>query len=367
MGDSVEEAAAKEARRRKIKQLEASLFGGDAANKGTTGLPELQRVGEYSAQYGLAERRKKESALPSIRKTAKKMFFPDPRRTGKGYEALNHSDEETEQLIDSAVTDGESGDDNRARSHTNSHSNGRRQSQQGAGHRRSSSTTTSANLLRSEVEQLDQSIKHLISDPKQEVIDNIKRRHGVNSMSRSPSFDPSSMMTGSVTNVAAAATGGLGRASVLDSNSPYYQQPQQPRRSRSMNSVQSDNAERVQNLDPRFANQSALPPPSSSGESGEDSGQRTGSSPMPEIKAALPVRGALHPIQAPTNNLNGKGKKKKGKKKFSLGQTLGLSSPGPNNGSNRGRSPSISDKFTDVVSYPESLPRYGTQKQQQTS
>ena len=39
-------AAVKAARKKKIRQLEASLFGGGGSDV-TTGLPELQRVGEY--------------------------------------------------------------------------------------------------------------------------------------------------------------------------------------------------------------------------------------------------------------------------------------------------------------------------------
>ena len=71
----------KEARRQKIKQLEASLFGGNVPTQSremVTGLPDLQRVDEYSVRYGLAEQRKKSSALPSLKKQAKKLFgcFP---------------------------------------------------------------------------------------------------------------------------------------------------------------------------------------------------------------------------------------------------------------------------------------------------
>ena len=41
-------AAVKAARKKKIRQLEASLFGGgNGSDDVTTGLPELQRVGEY--------------------------------------------------------------------------------------------------------------------------------------------------------------------------------------------------------------------------------------------------------------------------------------------------------------------------------
>ena len=62
------EEAAKEARRRKIRQLEASLFGQQEKDFSDviTGLPELQKVDEYSSRFGQAEQRKK-SALPTLR------------------------------------------------------------------------------------------------------------------------------------------------------------------------------------------------------------------------------------------------------------------------------------------------------------
>ena len=62
----------KEARRRKIRQLEASLFGatGIAGDEATTGLPELQRVNEYAAQFGHAEQRKNKTNLPSLQRAS---------------------------------------------------------------------------------------------------------------------------------------------------------------------------------------------------------------------------------------------------------------------------------------------------------
>ena len=47
-------------------------------------------------------------------------------------------------------------------------------------------STDSKSILKSEVEQLDDSIKHLVKDPKAEVLENIKRRHGI---TKSPSVD----------------------------------------------------------------------------------------------------------------------------------------------------------------------------------
>ena len=64
-------AAVKAARKKKIRQLEASLFGGVGGSDVTTGLPELQRVGEYNSTFNTAERRSKASSgsgLPALKK-----------------------------------------------------------------------------------------------------------------------------------------------------------------------------------------------------------------------------------------------------------------------------------------------------------
>ncbi len=377
--DQSSSEAEKEARRQKIKQLEASLFGG-TQDSVTTGLPELQRVDEYSAQFGLAERtkpRRKESALPNLKKQAKKIFFPDPARRkgeksgGKGYEALVHSDndEEEEDFIledDRAVVASPQQQQQQQQQPSQALFKSRRRS--------SATTTNSTNLLKSEVEQLDHSIKHLVSDPKKEVLENLKKRHG---FSRSPSFDPSSSNNsgvgfGSVTNVGAAPNAGLSRASLLDNGDDWGRLGTPPdslsgRRSRSMVGLATeatdspDRRAAIQRLDPRFANQSALAPPSSpslvSGDE-EDSSRLSAVSPssssaagMPEIKASLPVRGmkkdALQPLPIPIGANATKVKKKKSKKKFSLGL-----------GSKKGSSSNdYADNFTNVAAMEDGLPR----------
>ena len=59
----MDSAEAKEARRRKIRQLEASLFGGATLSNSSypgddviVGLPDLQNVDEFQSQFGQAER-----------------------------------------------------------------------------------------------------------------------------------------------------------------------------------------------------------------------------------------------------------------------------------------------------------------------
>ena len=68
---------AKEARRRKLRQLEASLFTQDPGLDSSviTGLPELQRVDEYADRFGQAEKKKKGSALPALKVGFKMVRF----------------------------------------------------------------------------------------------------------------------------------------------------------------------------------------------------------------------------------------------------------------------------------------------------
>ena len=66
--------------------------------------------------------------------------------------------------------------------------------------------------------QLDDSIGHLVKDPKREVLENLKKRHGV--VSKSPSMNDGIYTfpnrQGSLTNVAAAAQAPLDRATLLE-------------------------------------------------------------------------------------------------------------------------------------------------------
>ena len=70
--------AAKEARKKKIKELEASLFGNSKNNAdiGKTDLPTLQNVDEFSAKFNMAEMTKKPlTALPRLKPKSKKNFL----------------------------------------------------------------------------------------------------------------------------------------------------------------------------------------------------------------------------------------------------------------------------------------------------
>ena len=70
--------AAKEARKKKIKELEASLFGNSKNNAdiGKTDLPTLQNVDEFSAKFNMAEMTKKPlTALPRLKPKSKTNFL----------------------------------------------------------------------------------------------------------------------------------------------------------------------------------------------------------------------------------------------------------------------------------------------------
>ena len=54
-----EDKRAREERRRKIRELEASLFGASTADAFKVDLPELKKVDEYSTKFGKAERQKR--------------------------------------------------------------------------------------------------------------------------------------------------------------------------------------------------------------------------------------------------------------------------------------------------------------------
>jgi hypothetical protein len=279
MAQAMKDDSARAARRRKIKQLEASLFGGGggggdgSAGTGgvTTGLPELQRVGEYSLEFGKAER-KKSSGLPKLRKiktpAERRPLFPSSK-FGPG----SRSDEE--ELLDSSGGSGSlrttppclsdpipppalplpppTAQSTRV---VDAVIMRRRRSSLGGGQ-------TAQNLLRSEVEQLDDSIRHLVKDPKLEVLENMKRRHGI---SKSPSMQEqgNGLYTfphqGSLTNVSGVPESPLGHAALLERRRSQTTTPSSGRRTVSMDRTsqlleqeQEDLEKTMWKLDSRFS------------------------------------------------------------------------------------------------------------------
>ena len=115
--------------------------------------------------------------------------------------------------------------------------------------------------MRSEVEQLDDSIGHLVKDPKREVLENLKKRHGV---SKSPSMHDGIYTfpkQGSLTNVAAAAQAPLDRATLLERRRSLVDAPGSAgrrraasldRTSRLLEQEQADLERTMRKVDPRF-------------------------------------------------------------------------------------------------------------------
>ena len=310
-----ESEAVKEARRKKIKQLEASLFNGQE-NDVVTGLPELQRVNEYSTKYGHAERKK--TSLPSLKKQAKevkKIFFPDPRKPAFSRlksPGLSASDEE--DLLESSGS-----------SHSSYHppdeSGGTTPgllpspmstpSLDSLQPRKKAASSTSNTILKSEVEQLDESIKQLVADPKQEILEKLRKRHG---FPRSPSLDSTMKNTnsGSVANVSGRDSY-LGRATLLDQDKAMGASPRR-RSTSSMDKSSKLLAEEQADLDQVILK---LDPSKSA-----DGPSLAANWPiMPDIKATLPIKGSKKDSLQP---LPTKTKKKKTKKRLSIGNALGF-------------------------------------------
>jgi len=221
----------------------------------------------------------------------------------------------------------------------------------------------SAGLLRSEVEQLDESLRTLKKDPKAEVLENLKRRHGVGRSASVQAPPASTSLGGSLTDVASFPGEDLDRATLM-------MQTTGKTRSQSIASTsgttsgktakllrqEQDDLERtMQRLDPRFVGRqttiaqstssSALTPEPEKLAPPPDWSPTASVTSMPEIKASLPVKGMKKGSLQPLPPQILPGKQKKGKKKFSIARSLGLS-----NGS--------AADFTDMASINEArLPR----------
>ena len=149
--------------------------------------------------------------------------------------------------------------------------------------------------MRSEVEQLDDSISHLVKDPKREVLENLKKRHGV---SKSPSMHDGIYTfpkQGSLTNVAAAAQSPLDRATLLERRRSLVDAPGSAgrrraasldRTSRLLEQEQADLERTMRKVDPRFGKvESAAAAATAPLSAQTDGGQKEFSWPsMPGIK-----------------------------------------------------------------------------------
>ena len=202
------------------------------------------------------------------------------------------------------------------------------------------------------MEQLDDSIKHLVTDPKQEVLSNLKKRHGI--LSRSPSVDSTFTPKhhGSLTNVATFDQT-LERASILDNS---LQRQATASRSRSIGNLAASKKDplSIENATKFLSNdQAELERVIKNMDSESDEQNRLAAAwpTMPEIKASLPIKGARKDSLQP---LPSKNKAKKTKKKFSLASSLGLNYEPPlhtpdNTLSKPSKLPSIGKNLPDIT------------------
>ena len=147
----------KEARRKKIRELESSLFNNEWTSERTTDLPTLKNVDEYASAYGLAQTQKQPSRPKSLKPIKRpsslfKMRRPKSKETFDEIPLIEDDDDEEEE-------DGE---------------------QDGSVSESSKKLSKSQKLLKSEVEQLDQAFSKIFNDePALNVIENLKKKHGL--------------------------------------------------------------------------------------------------------------------------------------------------------------------------------------------
>ena len=157
------EAEAKKKRRRKIKELEATLFGADNEWTNTTDLPKVKNVHEYANRFGEATMR---SQLPLPRlKTAPRRHKKGPslmlgrRKKRDEFDAipLIRDDEDQEDTTEQYEAAAEKEKSTRLMSRTQ-------------------------RILKSEVEQLDEAFSRIFNEePQKRVINNLKKKHGIRS------------------------------------------------------------------------------------------------------------------------------------------------------------------------------------------
>ncbi|TRY74541.1 hypothetical protein TCAL_16822 [Tigriopus californicus] len=307
----------REARKKKLRELEASLFGAtnNWNNNVITGLPELQNVGEYSGSgFGKAERRKSSALSTLLKPVTPKGLFTNPKRPqSKG----NYS-----QLLESEDDD----EDDEALSSSGSSSAfigtppPLKPIPATTKERRKSSSTTST-LLRSEVQELDQSLQWIEHNPKQQVLDNIKRRHGI---TRSPSMDSHNDLfqyPGSNLQQVTESRDALSRASVLENPIPRRRSIASPlQKGTTANALGSKSDPiRASRLTQTQAPSLGYARDLSPGQSSEDGKLSADWPSMPEIKASMPIKGGRRdslqplPIKPPLKT-----------KKLSLSKTVDL-------------------------------------------
>lgn len=187
--------AAREERKKKIRELEATLFGADndwISHK--TDLPELQSVDEYASKYGFAEAKKPQTQkLPRL-KTANKpsAFLKTINRVRSsslnhqeavfdGIPLINDDDDDDDDEEEDVNGHDPNNKDQQLQEADNAIREATKRRQEGKKKKDGRPTMSKAQrLLKSEVEQLDQAFgKIFYEEPHQSVIDNLKKRHGL--------------------------------------------------------------------------------------------------------------------------------------------------------------------------------------------
>ena len=153
------EAEAKKKRRRKIKELEATLFGADNEWTNTTDLPKVKNVHEYANRFGEATMR---SQLPLPRlKTA-------PRRHKKGPSLMLGRRKKRDEFDAIPLIRDDEEDT------TEQH--------EAAMQKSTRPMSRTQRILKSEVEQLDEAFSRIFNEePQKRVINNLKKKHGIRS------------------------------------------------------------------------------------------------------------------------------------------------------------------------------------------
>ena len=155
----------KDARRRKIRELEASLFNNEWTSE-KTDLPQLKNVNEYSIRYGNAEPAQNHPRPKSIKQIKRPSSIFKMRKKSK--DTSNNFDK-----IPLIVDD----DDADAIDNDNDFYDPKKVSK-------------TQKLLKSEVEQLDEAFNRIFQEePSQSVIENLKKKHGL-LIDRKPKYQP---------------------------------------------------------------------------------------------------------------------------------------------------------------------------------
>ena len=155
--------AEKDARRRKIRELEASLFNNEWTSE-KTDLPQLKNVDEYSTRYGNAEPAQNQPRPKSIKQVKRPSSIFKMRKKSKDANNFDKIPLIEDEDADDTIDNNEIFDPKKV--------------------------SKTQKLLKSEVEQLDEAFNRIFQEePSQSVIENLKKKHGL-LIDRKPKYQP---------------------------------------------------------------------------------------------------------------------------------------------------------------------------------